>query len=365
MKITSKDTRISHRIGIDLGGTKTEIIVLDNNGHTVYQKRYPTPRINDPHGHDNNHLSLSTDQLNAEYQTLVDHLKSMVCQAIDQINQEAPTKARFSLGIGIPGAISPATGLIKNANTTCLIGQPLQRDLHQHIQDPQLLHPIRIANDANCFALSEAVDGSGQDSLSVFGVIIGTGVGGGWVFDKKLMIGANAIGGEWGHNPLPYLSADDSLLDCYCGQSGCIETFLSGPGLTHHAELMRRTLSPAAIKSSAAIEPPAASKILQTTQKNAAEWWQSYQSGDSLAQQVIEQYCQRLAKSLASVINIMDPDMIILGGGLSKMDILYQRVPELWQQWVFSDEVATRLAPPSHGDASGVRGAAWLGSTIN
>lgn len=266
---------MSRRIGIDLGGTKIEAIALDGSKE-VFRKRIASPR--------------------GDY--------SATLEAIDGLVREA---GEGSVGIGIPGALSRTTGLVKNANSTWLIGKPLKQDLER-----VLGRPVRIENDANCFALSEATDGAGQGAPVVFGVILGTGVGGGLVVDGKLLQGANAIAGEWGHNPLPAPGPEDlPLPDCYCGRKGCIETYLSGPALARdHASL--------------------------------------------------ERYVERLARALASVINVLDPDIIVLGGGLSNVARLYSEVPRLWGRHVFSDHVATRLAPPLHGDASGVRGAAWL-----
>ncbi len=212
-----------------------------------------------------------------------------------------------SVGVGIPGALSRVTGLVKNANSTWLIGKPLKQDLERALQ-----REIRIENDANCFALSEAVDGAGRDADVVFGVILGTGVGGGLVLNKELIQGANAIAGEWGHNPLPMPTGSDlPLPECYCGRKGCIETYLSGPAFARDHENLDR-------------------------------------------------YHERLARALAGVINVLDPEVIVLGGGMSNLPSLYTEVPRLWGRYVFSDQVATRLMPPVHGDASGVRGAAWL-----
>lgn len=356
--IPTADNDVIYRIGIDLGGTKTEIIVLDANGKAIINQRLPTPRISTPRiptncistsysPAANNQQTLSKVQLISEYQGILDHLKSMIFNVINEVNETPLRNNKFTIGIGIPGAISPASGLVKNANTVSLIGQPLIQDLTHLIDHQQIIFPIQIANDANCFTLSEAIDGSGKDHQSVFGVILGTGVGGGWAIDQRLIIGANAITGEWGHNPLPWKTPSDMELPCYCGQQGCIETFLSGPGLSRHARILSDSL---------------ASPLPNRT---AAEWWQRYQDGDCFAEQILEQYCHRLAKGLASIINVIDPNVIVLGGGLSNMDILYQRIPQLWQQWIFSDQVSTQLLPPVHGDASGVRGAAWLGDRVS
>jgi fructokinase len=230
-----------------------------------------------------------------------------------------------SVGIGIPGCISPHTGLVKGANSTWLIGKPLKGDLER-----ALGRAVRIENDANCFALSEATDGAGQGAQVVFGVILGTGVGGGIAVRGRILTGINAIAGEWGHNPLPASGPQDlPLPECYCGRKGCIEAYLSGPALSRdHALLTGKTLTAAEV---AALE------------------------GESLAR-----YAERLARALASVINVLDPDVIVLGGGMSNVARLYTEVPRLWGRHVFSDHVATRLARPAHGDASGVRGAAWL-----
>jgi fructokinase len=269
------------RIGIDLGGTKTELIALDRSGQEVFRKRVPTPQ--------------------GDYAATVASMVALVG------NAEKELKAKSSIGVGIPGALSRVTGLVKNANSTCLIGRDLKGDLQT-----ALGREIRIANDANCFALSESVDGAGKGAEVVFGVILGTGVGAGIVVRGEVLTGPNAIAGEWGHNPLPLPGKDDlPLRDCYCGRKGCIETFLSGPAFARDGENLDR-------------------------------------------------YEERLARALAGVINILDPDVIVLGGGISNIPRLYANVPVLWRPHVFSDQVATRLVPPMHGDSSGVRGAAWL-----
>lgn len=282
------------RIGIDLGGTKIEALALDAAGREVIRKRIPSPR--------------------GDYAATVSAISSLVSEL-----------GEGSVGIGIPGALSQVTGLVKNANSTWLIGQPLKEDLEK-----ALGRPVKLENDANCFALSEATDGAGKGAAVVFGVILGTGVGGGIVVNGKVLSGANAIAGEWGHNPLPLPSAQDlPLPDCYCGRAGCIETYLSGPGLARDHELRTgRRLPPEEIVS--------------------------------LGDQSLERYVERLARALASVINLLDPEVIVLGGGMSKVGRLYTEVPRLWSRYVFSDHVATRLAPPVHGDSSGVRGAARL-----
>jgi fructokinase len=237
-----------------------------------------------------------------------------------------------TVGIGMPGVISPATGLVKNANSTWLNGRPLAEDLAS-----RLGRPVRLANDANCFALSEATDGAAAGQTVVFGVILGTGVGGGLVVCGRVVTGANAIAGEWGHNALPWPEPDEVPgPDCYCGRQGCIETFLSGPGLSNdHLKQTGATMDAARIVAAAA-------------------------KGDIAAQATVARYEARLARGLASIINVLDPDAIVLGGGLSNIAQLYNRVPRLWEKYVFSDTVVTRLVRASHGDSSGVRGAAWL-----
>ena len=272
------------RIGIDLGGTKTEIVALDDAGDVLLRERAPTPR--------------------GDYAGTVATIAALV--------QAAETKfgagVTASVGVGIPGAESRVTGLIKNANSTWLIGRPLRADL-----SAALGRPVRIANDANCFALSEAADGAAAGADVVFGVILGTGVGGGIVVRGEVLAGPNAIAGEWGHNPLP---GETEVRSCYCGRTNCIETFLSGPALAC--------------------------------------------DGGSSDAAAMQNYERRLARALAQVINILDPDTIVLGGGVSNLDRLYDRIPGLWGEFVFSDAVATRLVKNKHGDSSGVRGAAWL-----
>jgi fructokinase len=302
------------RIGVDLGGTKIEAIALDGAGKEVCRRRVPTPR------------GSYTEILGA------------IVQLVE--NVEASCGARGTIGVGIPGIISPATGLVKNANTTLLIGHPLDRDLAE-----RLGRPVRVGNDANCFTLSEATDGAaapaelGVERPTVFGVIIGTGTGGGVVVAGQLLVGADAIAGEWGHNPLPWQVAEDLPAPaCWCGQHGCIETFLSGPALARaHRERTGQELDAARISSLA-------------------------DAGDAAALATIEQYAGRLARALASIINILNPDAIVLGGGVSNVSRLYERVPQLWARYVFSDVVTTRLVRARHGDSSGVRGAAWLWS---
>lgn len=296
------------RIGVDLGGSKIEIIVLGDDGEVVLRERVATPQ--------------------GDYRAT---LKAVV-ELIESAERKLGAGGTASVGVGIPGAESLSTGLIKNANSTCLIGQTLKRDLEELLQ-----REVRIANDANCFALSEAADGAGAGAQVVFGVILGTGVGGGIVIDGKLLTGANAIAGEWGHNPMP---GEHHAETCYCGRKGCVELYLSGPGLA--ADHRRSVGKPASAEFSAAAIAERAS------------------GGDAACQATLQRYEARLARALAQVINILDPDVIVLGGGLSNMDRLYQNVPRLWVDHVFSDQVATKLLKHHHGDSSGVRGAAWL-----
>lgn len=306
------------RFGIDLGGTKTEIIALDHQGQTLLRQRTSTPTHTE--------YSMPVEH----YRAIINNIVTMVQQAQQQLNIQ-----EYTLGIGIPSAISPATGLVKNANTTCLIGNDLQGDIEQ-----ALGHPVVIANDADCFALSEATDGAAAGKPSVFAVIIGTGCGGGWVINGRLVSGPNAIAGEWGHNPLLWRDEQDPQMDCYCCQKGCLETLLSGPGMRRIAQQE--------------------TGIDQSSQ----HWFASYQQGDTQARQVIDRYHRRLAKALAGVINTLDPHAIVLGGGVSNLDSIYQQVPQLWGEYVFSDTVNTPLLKAQYGDSSGVRGAAWLGAAI-
>jgi fructokinase len=294
------------RIGIDLGGTKIEAAAVDGLGAVRVRRRVATPTGN--------------------YRATIDAITALVGVIELQIGETAP------IGIGMPGAISPITGLVKNANSTWLIGRPLQRDL-----ETALGRPTRLANDANCFVLSEATDGAAAGMENVFGVILGTGVGGGIALGGRILVGANAIAGEWGHNPLPWPAPGEIPgPPCYCGRSGCVETFLSGPALAaDHRRHGSRSLSAVEIAAFAA-------------------------RGDAECAATLQRYMDRLARGLASVINLIDPDAIVLGGGLSGISALYEQVPRLWRQHVFSDQVVTRLLPPVHGDSSGVRGAAWL-----
>jgi fructokinase len=294
------------RIGIDLGGTKIAIIALNEQGEVLYQQRVATSK--------------------GDYLATVQSIVALVNGAERQVGCEAK-----SVGVGIPGAVSQKTGRIKNANSVWLIGEDLQGDLQIALN-----RPVKLANDANCFALSEAVDGAAQNAEVVFGVIIGTGCGGALVVNQRILNGANAIGGEWGHNPLPWSRAQDITLDCYCGLHGCNETYLSGSGLERHYQQRGGLMM-------------SAQQIVALSEQ-----------GDSLAMGLLDDYMTWLAKGLASVINVVDPDVIVLGGGLSNVAQIYKDVPARWSQWVFSDQVNTRLVPPKFGDASGVRGAAWL-----
>jgi fructokinase len=294
------------RLGIDLGGTKIEIIALDESGCELQRRRVSTPR--------------------GDYGATLDAIAALVSEA------ERDLGARGTVGIGTPGAISPATGLLRNSNSTWLNGTPLLHDLMRRLD-----RDVRIENDANCFALSEATDGAGTGHRVVFGVILGTGVGGGIVADGKVLSGPNRIAGEWGHNPLPW-PQDDELPGpaCYCGRSSCIETYLSGPGLQQ--DLAR----------SGALRPSCEEIVARA------------QAGDARCEGALMRYEDRLARSLAHVINILDPDAIVLGGGMSNVPRWYENVPRLWGKWVFSDCVNTLLLRNVHGDSSGVRGAAWL-----
>lgn len=294
------------QFGIDLGGTKTEIIALDEQGNELLRRRTPTPR--------------------ECYSDILDTILTLVRSCANELNQP------FTLGLGIPGALSYQTGLVKNANTTCLIGKDLKGDIEK-----ALGQSVVIANDADCLALSEATDGAGAGYPTVFAVIIGTGCGGGWVVNGQLVSGPNAIAGEWGHNPLPWRDSDDNEVQCYCGQHGCQETLLSGTGIRIQA-------------------------LKETGIDQSAEAWVSASEvGDIQAQDVIYKHHRRLAKALAAVINLMDPHAIVLGGGVSNLSSIYRTVPDMLSEWVFSDTVTTPILKSQHGDSSGVRGAAWLG----
>jgi fructokinase len=300
------------RIGIDLGGTKIEGIALGPDGAILDRRRVPTPA--------------------GDADATIIAVRDLVLGIETGLGLSGADRA--PVGIGTPGSLSPRTGLMRNSNSTCLNGLPLDRLLAAALD-----RPVRLANDANCFALSEASDGAAAGAATVFGVILGTGVGGGIVIDGKIIAGGNGNSGEWGHNPLPWPRDDERPgAPCYCGRQGCIETFLSGPGMARdHAS---RTGAPV-------IDAP-------TIFARAA-------AGDEAANSGAALYVERLARALATVINMLDPDAIVLGGGLSNVSRLYDEVPAIWHRWVFSDSVTTRLVPPAHGDSSGVRGAAWLG----
>lgn len=303
------------RIGIDLGGTKIEGILIGSDGHEdgheFARERIPTPQ--------------------GDYQATVQAVAQLV-RHLDTTTAQHGCSTPPSVGVGIPGATSPTTGLVKNANSVCLIGQALDVDITTAIG-----RPVRLANDANCFAVSESVDGAAAGKHVVFGVILGTGVGGGISIGGRPLTGPNAIAGEWGHNPLPWPQDDERPgPPCYCGKMGCIETFLSGPGLSHdHAQWGGAPLSASTIVAHAA-------------------------DGDAACEVTLKRYEHRLARALATVINTLDPDIIVLGGGLSNISRLYDNIPHIWGDWVFSDAVATKLVQNRHGDSSGVRGAAWL-----
>src|SRR5215469_1311379 len=294
------------RLGIDLGGTKTELIALDSTGEVLRRERRPTP----------------SDDYGA--------ILGTVCQLISET--ELSLQRTGSIGVATPGAVSTRTGLIKNSNTTVLNGKPLDRDLAQ-----RLGREVRMENDANCFALSEATDGAAAHGRVVFGVILGTGVGGGLIVDRQIIRGRNRIAGEWGHVPLPWARADEQPgAPCYCGRRGCVETYLSGPGLSRDFHERTGTWqTPEAIVASA-------------------------RSGDPLAGASLTSYVDRLARGLAAVIDVLDPDVVVLGGGLSNIAELYRDVPPLLSTYAFSDGVDTPILPAKHGDSSGVRGAAWL-----
>lgn len=275
-----KQKRNYTRIGVDLGGSKIEAIALDSNGKSLVRNRIATPK--------------------GDYEGTVRAVAALVLETEKKLGKKG------RVGVGIPGALSRVTGLVKNANSTWLIGRDLKTDFEQALD-----REVRLANDANCFALSEAVDGAAAGAEVVFGVILGTGVGGGVVVRGEVLTGPNGIAGEWGHNPLPLPQEEDlPLPECYCGRKGCIETYLCGPALEKNPDMDR--------------------------------------------------YEERLARALAGVINVLDPDVIVLGGGISNVRRLYANVPRLWEPYVFSDQVATRLVQNRHGDSSGVRGAAWL-----
>ena len=299
------------RLGVDLGGTKIEVIALAPDGRVLLRHRIATPK--------------------EDYRAVLDALAGLVRESETKLGQTG------TVGIGTPGSISRATGLLRGSNSVCLNGQPIRADL-----EALLGRSIAITNDANCFALSEATDGGGAGAEVVFGVILGTGVGAGVVVRGRVLTGPNAIAGEWGHNPLPWPRDDERPgALCFCGHRGCIETFVSGPGVERdHLAIAGARLGSADIAARAA-------------------------AGEAACEQTLQRYEERLARALAHVINILDPDVIVLGGGMSNLDRLYTSVPRLWAPWVFSDRVDTKLVRHVHGDSSGVRGAAWLGATVS
>ena len=296
------------RVGIDLGGTKIEIIALSPDGRELLRRRIATPK--------------------EDYDAILGAVAKLVHDA------ETELGATATVGIGTPGSISRATGLLRGSNSVCLNGRPIRADF-----EALLGRSVQITNDANCFALSEATDGAGAGAEVVFGVILGTGVGGGIVVRGHVLTGPNAIAGEWGHNPLPWPKDDERPgFPCFAGHSGCIETFLSGPGIERdHRHAGGEALGAHDIAARAAL-------------------------GDAACEATLQRYEERLARALAHVINIVDPDVIVLGGGMSNVQRLYASVPRLWGKWIFSDRVDTRLAKHRYGDSSGVRGAAWLGA---
>jgi fructokinase len=294
------------RIGVDLGGTKIEAAALADNGQVLQRERIPTPRN--------------------DYQATLEAIKGLISAL------ETRLGVRASVGVGTPGALSPFSGRLRNANSVWLNNRSLATDIERHLE-----RPVRIANDADCFALSEATDGNAASARSVFGVIIGTGTGGGIVVNGQLLSGPNAIAGEWGHNPLPWpQDAERPGPSCYCGKRGCIETWISGPALA--ADLQRLTGRQLDAKAIA----------------TAAE------HGDVEAEAALQRHEDRLARALAAVINLLDPEIIVLGGGLSNLARLYQGLPSRIRPYVFGDGLATVIVPPRFGDSSGVRGAAWL-----
>lgn len=295
-----------YRLGIDLGGTKIECAIL-KGAAVIHRQRVETPQ--------------------GDYLATLARIESLVRSAWSLTGYTLP------VGIGIPGSVSPDHGRIKNANSVCLIGQDLAGDLQG-----RLGQPVRLANDADCFALSEATDGAGRGACTVFGAILGTGCGAGIVVRGALLAGPNAIAGEWGHNPLPgYSAADGPPRRCYCGRFNCLETFLSGPGLSEtHRQLTGESLSARDMAS------------------------QHFNAPTTTGADTLDAYTDHLARGLASVINILDPHVIVLGGGVSNIRPLYNDVPRRWAAYVFSDKVNTQLKPAIHGDSSGVRGAAWL-----
>lgn len=300
-------SKASLRIGIDLGGTKIEIAVLDSRGAFVLRERCATPR--------------------GDYAATIEAIAGLVSGVEKQVGQQ-----NLPLGIGIPGSLSPLSGRVRNANSTALNGRLLREDLQN-----RLGRVVQVENDANCLALSEAADGAGEGAPVVFAAILGTGVGAGVVVNGQLLRGRNGVAGEWGHNPLPFASAEELARPaCWCSRRACLETWVSGPALAvDHEQATGRVMTPEAIVA-------------------------SMRQGNAQAQTSFRRYVSRLARALAQVINLLDPDVIVLGGGMSNVHELYQLVPELWAEHVFSDQILTTLLPAAHGDSSGVRGAAWL-----
>ena len=294
------------RVGIDLGGTKIEAVALAPGGEELARRRRPTPR--------------------GDYEGIL----RTIGELIDEVS--AGLDVAEAVGVGTPGSVSPFDGLMKNSNSVVLNGKPLDRDLEEFLG-----RPVIMRNDADCFALSEAVDGAAAGAEVVFGVILGTGVGGGVVVDGEVRTGPNRTGGEWGHNPLPWPAGDERPgPDCYCGKTGCIETWVSGPGFSaDHARATGQRIDPPVIVAAA-------------------------REGDDAARASLDRYIDRLARGLATIINVLDPDVVVLGGGMSNVDELYTEVPKRWPRYVFGGEVATRLERNVHGDSSGVRGAAML-----
>lgn len=301
--VSDQNGSMAHRIGIDLGGTKTEIMVLDETGSTLLRLRRPTP---------------------AGYDAALRNIADLVAKAENETGQRA------TVGVGIPGCISPATGLVKNANSNALNGHPFDRDLSGLLE-----REVRVANDANCFALSEAMDGAGAGHEVVFGVIIGTGTGAGIVVNGRIMEGRHRLAGEYGHTPLPWPKPEElPLRQCWCGQVGCLELYLAGPALARECD------------------GPGYTDTSRLPQRAAA--------GDDKAQAALARHAERLARALATITNLLDPDCIVLGGGLSNMDHLYTTLPSLMRPYIFSDHVAPNIVKAKYGDSSGVRGAAWL-----
>lgn len=310
------------RLGIDLGGTKIEAALLDSNNAIVWRKRIASPQ-ND------------YGETLAAIGGLVNEAKAWALSGMVSVSSTINHPVS-SVGIGIPGSLSPSTGFVRNANSTWLNGQPLKSDL-----ETRLATSIQMANDANCLALSESIDGAGRGAAVVFSVILGTGVGGGLAIHRQVLQGANRVAGEWGHTPLPWQSDSESSRPrmCWCGQEHCIETYLSGPAIVRE------------FNQAASFEARCMEEIVDAASRN-----------NDQANTCLSLFYDRLARALAMVINIVDPDVIVLGGGLSNMTAIYTEVPKRWGRWVFSNEaVVTRLMPAMHGDSSGVRGAAWLG----